>query len=124
MSEPKIILLVDDEPMNLKVLNTVLSERYKTKVATNGDKALMIAQRAPKPDLILLDVMMPGMDGYQVCERLKSSAETSDIPVVFLSGKTAESDRSKGLALGAVDFLPKPIDVAQVLECVSACFSK
>lgn len=110
----KTLLLVDDEPSNLKVLNETLRAEYKTKIATNGEKALAIAQRDPKPDLILLDIMMPGMDGFEVCEALKENEETRDIPVIFLSGKDNPADRSKGLALGAMDFIQKPIDVSLV----------
>lgn len=110
----KTILLVDDTPANIKVLNTALKEQYQTKIATNGEKALQIANRDPAPDLILLDIMMPKMDGFEVCKRLKSSEVTKDIPIVFLSGKDSAADRSKGLSLGAIDFIEKPIDVSQV----------
>ncbi len=113
-NDQKTVLLVDDAPANIKVLNTALKEMYRTKVATSGEKALEIAARDPKPDLILLDIMMPGMDGFEVCEKLKSSPETKDIPVIFLSGKNNPGDRSRGLALGAIDFLEKPIDVTMV----------
>ncbi len=110
----KTLLLVDDAPANLKVLNTALKEKYKTKIATNGEKALEIAARDPQPDLILLDIMMPGMDGFEVCRRLKADEKTADIPVIFLSGKNNPADRSKGLMLGALDFIEKPIDVSMV----------
>ncbi|WP_432695184.1 response regulator [Marinobacterium sp. YM272] len=113
-SDQKTVLLVDDAPANIKVLNTALKEMYRTKVATSGEKALEIAARDPKPDLILLDIMMPGMDGFEVCEKLKASPETQHIPVIFLSGKNNPGDRSRGLALGAIDFLEKPIDVTMV----------
>ncbi|TCK09113.1 response regulator [Marinobacterium mangrovicola] len=113
-NDQKTVLLVDDAPANIKVLNTALKETYRTKVATSGEKALEIAARDPKPDLILLDIMMPGMDGFEVCEKLKADPETKDIPVIFLSGKNNPGDRSRGLALGAIDFLEKPIDVTMV----------
>ncbi|SEF89101.1 response regulator [Marinobacterium lutimaris] len=113
-NDQKTVLLVDDAPANIKVLNTALKEMYRTKVATSGEKALEIAARDPKPDLILLDIMMPGMDGFEVCEKLKADPETKDIPVIFLSGKNNPGDRSRGLALGAIDFLEKPIDVTMV----------
>lgn len=118
----KTILLVDDEPANIKVLNTALKEEYQTKIATSGAKALEIAQRSPQPDLILLDIMMPGMDGFEVCEQLKAAPETADIPVIFLSGKNNPADRSKGLALGAIDFIDKPIDVLMVSMWVAGHF--
>jgi len=110
----KTILLVDDAPSILQVLNATLKQKYKTKVAVSGEKALKIASRDPKPDLILLDIMMPEMDGFEVCKRLKEDPETQDIPVIFLSGKDSPGDRSKGLSLGAVDFIEKPIDVDMV----------
>lgn len=110
----KTVLLVDDASANIKVLNAALKDSYRTKVATNGEKALEIALRDPQPDLILLDIMMPEMDGFEVCSRLKASSETSAIPVIFLTGKTDQQDRAKGLALGAVGFLEKPIDVTEV----------
>ena len=110
----KTILLVDDAPANIKVLNTALKEKYQTKIATNGEKALQIAGRDPAPDLILLDIMMPGMDGFEVCRQLKLNENTKNIPVIFLSAKDSPADRSKGLALGAVDFIEKPIDVSMV----------
>lgn len=113
-NDQKTVLLVDDAPANIKVLNTALKEIYRTKVATSGEKALEIAARDPKPDLILLDIIMPGMDGFEVCEKLKADPETKDIPVIFLSGKNNPGDRSRGLALGAIDFLEKPIDVTMV----------
>lgn len=116
----KTILLVDDDPSNIRVLNTTLTEKYQTKIATSGEKALEIVMRSPQPDLILLDIMMPGMDGFEVCRRLKENPETSGIPVIFLSGKDNASDRSKGLALGAIDFIEKPIDVSMVSIWVSA----
>lgn len=110
----KTLLLVDDAPANIKVLNDALKEKYKTKIATNGEKALEIAARDPQPDLILLDIMMPGMDGFEVCRRLKADEHTTSIPVIFLSGKNSAADRSKGLTLGALDFIEKPIDVSMV----------
>ncbi|MFW1676207.1 response regulator [Pontibacter sp. JAM-7] len=113
-NDQKTVLLVDDVPANITVLNSALKEKYRTKIATNGEKALQIAARQPQPDLILLDIMMPGMDGFEVCERLKADPETRDIPVIFLSGKNTSGDRSRGLALGATDFLEKPIDVDMV----------
>lgn len=107
---PITVLVVDDEPSNIDLLKGVLPPECKVKVAINGEKALQIAQKAPCPDLIFVDVMMPGMDGYEVCRRLKADVATAGIPVVFLSAHTEETERQKGLALGAVDFLSKPVD--------------
>ena len=79
-AEAKTVLLVDDAPANLQVVNSILKSTYKIRIATSGEKALKIAHQTPAPDLILLDVMMPEMDGYEVCSRLKSGADTRDIP--------------------------------------------
>jgi len=103
-----IVLAVDDTPSNLDVLNGMLRDDYKVKVALNGPKALELAKQEPQPDVILLDVMMPDMDGYEVCERLKANAETSSIPVIFLTAKTQVEDERRGLTLGAVDYITKP----------------
>ena len=104
----KSILIVDDTPINIGVISGALKDSYRTKVATNGEKALAIASGDDKPDLILLDVMMPGMDGYEVCRRLKANPETRDIPVIFLTGQTGTEDETKGFEVGAVDYIHKP----------------
>lgn len=103
------ILIVDDTPDNITLLCSLLGDKYRNKVAINGIKALKIAESASKPDLILLDIMMPDMDGYEVCRRLKSNPETAEIPVIFLTAKTQEADETKGFELGAVDYITKPI---------------
>ncbi|HMD43463.1 MAG TPA: SpoIIE family protein phosphatase [Candidatus Acidoferrum sp.] len=110
----KTILVVDDTPINLAVISGALKESYKTKVATSGQKALAIASGEDKPDLILLDVMMPEMDGYEVCRRLKANSETKDIPVLFLTGQTGTEDETKGFEVGAVDYIHKPFSEAVV----------
>lgn len=102
------ILVVDDTPQNLSLINNLLTGKYKIKVASNGLLALKIARTTPI-DLILLDVMMPEMDGYQVCRALKEDARTADIPVIFLTAKTEIEDEEYGLQLGAVDYITKPI---------------
>ncbi len=103
------ILVVDDTPDNIALLCALLGEQYRNKVATNGAKALRIAQTLPHPDLILLDIMMPEMDGYEVCRRLKEDPQTRHIPVIFLTAKNQETDETKGFELGAVDYITKPI---------------
>ena len=103
------VLVVDDTPDNLSLMSALLKNSYKVKVANHGDKALRIAASATPPDLILLDVMMPDIDGYEVCRRLKASPRTRDIPVVFLTARSEVEDEQKGLALGAVDYITKPI---------------
>ena len=102
------ILIVDDTPENIDILSEVLKD-YNRKVATNGARALKIANLPEQPDLILLDIMMPEMDGFEVCRRLKSDERTKDIPVIFITAKSEVEDETKGLELGAVDFIPKPI---------------
>ncbi len=109
------ILIVDDTPDNITLLSTLLKDHYKTKVATNGERALKVAAANPPPDLILLDIMMPGMDGYEVCQRLKADSQTSDIPVIFLTAKAQVEDEERGLKLGAVDYITKPISPPIVL---------
>lgn len=116
---PVTVLVVDDEPANIDLLKGILPPECKVKVAISGEKALKIAQKEPHPDLVFLDVMMPEMDGYEVCRQLKADPATAGIPVVFLSGHTDEAERQKGLALGAVEFLSKPIDPAQISACIS-----
>ena len=114
----KLVLIVDDTPTNVSVVSGVLKDSFKTKVATNGEKALAIAFAAEKPDLILLDVMMPGMDGYEVCRRLKADPKTRDIPVIFLTAKTDSIDEEKGFEVGAVDYIHKPFSGPIVLARV------
>jgi putative two-component system response regulator len=104
------ILVVDDAPENIDLLNLILSNTYNIKVALNGEKALEIASNpAELPDLILLDVMMPGMDGYEVCRQLKTSSLTYKIPVIFVSALNEAQDESKGFEAGAVDYITKPV---------------
>jgi putative two-component system response regulator len=109
MEEKNTILVVDDTPENIDVLFGVLSPNYKVKAAPNGLKALKIAQGEKPPDLILLDIMMPEMDGYEVCRRLKEDERTRDIPVIFVTAKTETEDENKGFQVGAVDYIIKPI---------------
>jgi putative two-component system response regulator len=103
------ILVVDDTPDNITLINGLLKDHYKVKIATNGERALRIARSHPPPDLILLDIMMPDMDGYEVCSRLKTDAKTRDIPLIFLTAKTEVADEAHGLDLGAMDYITKPI---------------
>jgi len=112
-----VVLIVDDTSTNIEVLRGILKDDYKIKVAINGDKALTIAYTSP-PDLILLDIMMPGMDGYQVCKVLKENISTAKIPVIFVTAKGEVSDESKGFELGAVDYITKPISPSIVLARV------
>lgn len=104
-----IILLVDDAPTNLNLLASLLHHDYQIKMATNGLLALEIAHQTPQPDLILLDISMPEMDGYEVCRRLKANALTRDIPVIFVSASSDVESQRIGLELGAMDYIIKPI---------------
>ena len=110
------ILVVDDVPENIDVMVGVLSKDYKVLCATRGEKALRIVHSKHPPDIILLDVMMPEMDGLEVCRRLKSDPKTTDIPVIFVTAKDEESDEAKGLEFGAVDYISKPIKPDVVLS--------
>ena len=112
------ILVVDDTPENIDVLTEVLAPVYQTKVATNGEKALRIMAGEHKPDLILLDIMMPGISGYEVCQRLKRNSDTRGVPIIFVTAMGEMEDEKKGLELGAVDYITKPISPAIVLARV------
>jgi putative two-component system response regulator len=103
------ILIVDDSPDNIALLSSLLKGVYRVKAATAGEKALEIAVGDDAPDLILLDIIMPDMDGYEVCQRLKRNPKTAEIPVIFLTAKSEAVDEEKGLGLGAVDYIAKPI---------------
>ncbi|MNB97957.1 Cyclic di-GMP phosphodiesterase response regulator RpfG [compost metagenome] len=112
-----VILVVDDTPDNIALLSGLLKDCYKVKVATNGEKALQIAKAAP-PDLILLDIMMPGMDGYETCRRLMQDEVLREIPVIFLTAKEEVEDENKGFDSGAVDYITKPISAPILLSRV------
>ncbi len=120
MSQEKpLILIVDDMPKNIQVLGTILREKeYNIAVATNGIDATKIAEKTI-PDLILLDIMMPQMDGYEACKILKSKKETKNIPVIFLTAKNEIEDKIKGFDLGAVDYVTKPFNIPELLARVN-----
>lgn len=103
------ILIVDDTPANVRLVANLLKQIYRTKAATDGERALRVAAMSPQPDLILLDVEMPGMDGYEVCARLKADPLTVNVPVVFLTARSKAQEEERGLRLGAVDYIAKPI---------------
>ena len=108
------VLVVDDTPENIDILAASLQDNYVIKVALRGEQALAIARSSPKPDIILLDVMMPNMDGYEVCRRLKSDPLTASIPIIFVTAKHSIPDEEKGFELGAVDYISKPISPPSV----------
>jgi CheY-like chemotaxis protein len=107
------ILLVDDFSVNLEVLKDIL-KRYHHLTAQNGEEAIALALAEPKPDLILLDVIMPGMDGYEVCAFLKSNSKTKDIPIIFLTGKNDAESVIKGFKIGAIDYITKPFNFMEL----------
>jgi putative two-component system response regulator len=117
------VLIVDDTPENLTLMNGLLREDYRTKVANSGARALALATADPRPDLVLLDIMMPEMDGYEVCRRLKADAATQDIPVIFLTAKVEIEDEQQGFDVGAVDYITKPISPPIVLARVKTQLS-
>jgi len=117
-TQKAIILVVDDTPDNLTLMSGLLKDNYLVKVANSGARALKIAQSETQPDLILLDIMMPEMDGYEVCRRLKADNKTRDIPIIFLTAKTEVIDETLGFELGASDYITKPISPPIVLARV------
>lgn len=119
MDEKHVILIVDDTPENLQVLGNLLEQQgYEVLVATNGADALENAMSIPMPDLILLDVMMPDMNGYEVCTRLKGAESTKDIPIIFVTAMSDDSNEETGLAMGAVDYIRKPFKLPLVMARV------
>ncbi len=118
-SRRAVILVVDDTADNLSLMSGLLKDKYKVKLAINGEKALGIARGTEQPDLILLDIMMPGLSGYEVCKILKDDPTTRDIPVIFLTAMIGTEDEKKGLELGAADFITKPVNPPIVLARVA-----
>jgi putative two-component system response regulator len=116
--EKPTVLVVDDTPDNLSLMSGLLKDKYKVKIANNGERALKVVMTGTPPDLILLDIMMPVMDGYETCRHLKENSETRDIPVIFLTAKAEVEDEMKGFELGAVDYITKPISPPIVLARV------
>lgn len=119
MEEPNhkkpLVLIVDDSPMNIQVLGEALHMEFRIKVASNGPLALLLAAEKDQPDLILLDIVMPEMNGYEVCRQLKSNEATKHIPVIFVSAKSTGEEMTRGFALGAVDYIVKPFYTPVVL---------
>lgn len=113
LTDTKTLLLVDDEATNLQVLRNILSDHYRLLFAKDGARALALAQQE-QPDLILLDVMMPGMSGHEVCKALKQAPETQAIPVIFVTALSDTDDETRGFDLGAVDYITKPVSPAIV----------
>jgi putative two-component system response regulator len=113
------VLIVDDTPENIALLSALLQARYRTRIATSGSSALKAVVCVPMPDLILLDVMMPEMDGYETCRRIKALPDCAEIPVIFLTARAGDRDEEEGFALGAVDYITKPVSPPLVLARVA-----
>ena len=119
-NDKKVILAVDDSPENLDVLKSLLTPAFTVKAAINGIMALKIAEKSP-PDAVLLDVRMPGMDGFEVCRKLKQEENTRDIPVIFVTGEDNAAMRAMTQELGAAGVLIKPVDPASLNDILSRC---
>ena len=118
----KKLLVVDDEPNNLRVIGQILRDRYALIFATNGEEAIELAAQ-DLPDLILLDIMMPGMNGYEVCEKLKANPSTREIPVIFVTAMSEVEDEARGFDAGAVDYIQKPVSAPILLRRVQTHLS-
>ena len=119
-SQLPLLLLVDDEADNLQLLRHILQDQYRMLFAKDGTRALELALQE-RPDLILLDVMMPGMTGYDVCRQLKAAAASRAIPVIFVTALAGQDDELVGFEAGAVDYLTKPVSAAIVRACAPTC---
>jgi len=117
--ENTTVLIVDDEPANVVLLDAILSPLYNILAATNGEEALELASDPISPCLILLDVMMPKMDGFEVIRQLKRNPQTRDIPTIFVTAKAFDKDEALGFSLGAVDFIIKPFNINTVIAKVA-----
>ncbi|MEW5856019.1 MAG: response regulator, partial [Cyanobacteriota bacterium] len=118
-TEKGVILIVDDTPTNLEILLDVLEDAgFKVMVSEDGESAIEMAEYSP-PDLILLDILMPGFDGFETCRRLKTNKATQEIPVIFMTALTEKVDKVKGLNLGAVDYITKPLEHEEVLARIN-----
>ncbi len=115
LQNKQTVLVIDDEPLNIKVLSQALSPWYRVKAATSGSDGIKVAASDDPPDLILLDIAMPGMDGYEVCDQLKASHATKDIPVIFITARNSTEDEARGLERGAVDYITKPFSLPIVM---------
>jgi len=121
-AKKSLILMVDDNPDNLQALGNLLEKHYKTAVALDGFETLAFVEQKI-PDLILLDIMMPGMTGYEVCERLKGDPKTSDIPILFISAMAEIEDKVEAFSRGGVDYITKPFQSKEVLARVATHLS-
>ena len=114
-----VVLAVDDTPENLDILVDYLGDQYRVKVATNGERALKLAMKGPPPDIILLDIMMPGIDGLEVCKRLKEHTDLKDVPVIFLSALEDVKNKVNAFTSGGADYVTKPFEPEELLARIS-----
>lgn len=121
--DKKTILVIDDTPSNLVLLNNLLCRHYTVKVANSGDKGIQLALSDDAPDLVLLDVVMPGLDGFAVCDVLKKNRKTHHIPIMFLTTLYQDEEAQRGLALGAVDFIVKPVSSHELERKIADLFA-
>jgi len=119
-----VVLVVDDMPENIDLLVGLLKKNYSIKAAVSGELALKITRSANPPDLILLDVVMPGMDGFEVCKRIKENPATASIPLIFLSGESGNEVRKRGEELGAFGYLTKPVNPESLSSTISAALNQ
>jgi len=122
--DKKTILVIDDAPSNLILLNNLLCNDYRVKVANSGSRGIKLALVDDAPDLILLDVVMPELNGFEVCDVLKKNRKARLIPVIFLTTLYHEEEIRRGLALGAADFISKPVSAQQLASKIAACFAQ
>ena len=118
MNDKPKILIVDDEPFYIDVIENLMRDEYDVSSVSSGEDALALLENSIYPDLILLDVLMPGIDGYEVCKRLKADPKTKDIPIIFLTVKSDVDDEVRGFNLGGVDYITKPMSPPIVLARV------
>lgn len=122
--DKKTILVIDDAPSNLILLNNLLCKDYRVKVANSGSRGIKLALADDAPDLILLDVVMPDLNGFDVCDVLKKNRKARHIPIIFLTTLVHEEEVHRGLALGAVDFISKPVSSAQLATKIAECLAQ
>ena len=120
MRHPQTLLIVDDQLDNLKLLSDLLEENYRVQAVTSGQEALLLLNQIGAPDLLLLDIMMPVMDGYELCQRIKARPDTAHTPIIFLTAKNDTESEMRGFEVGAVDYVTKPVHPPALLARVSA----
>ncbi len=119
MANKPVILIIDDSKTNVEILASCIEEQYEVRKGDSGDQCLTLIEQSPRPDLLLLDIEMPGLDGYQVCKQLKENPKTANIPIIFVTGRQSLEDEALGLKMGAVDYITKPIHPAIVIARVN-----